>query len=310
VLGTPATVGRDFTNDDDISETGLFAQARVTLFDRLRLSGGVRRDEFESENRYVDNITRGTARQTTRIEDTNTSWRVGASADLSEQVSLFTGASRNFVPQTGRLRAGNAAVPALRATSHEAGVKAARLLGGLSGTLSLFRITQANQTVADAANRPGESFVEIVGTVRSQGVEAELSAEFGAGLSLLAGGSYLDSKIRTRGSQLGNRFFNTPEWDGFVRATYAFEALDLPDVSASLGVVHTGDRFGNNANSFVLPAYTRVDAGLYYDGPRFGARVSVENLFDEVYYLGSQNRAQNIAPGAPRFVTVGASVKC
>jgi len=309
VLGTPATVGRDFVNDDDVSETGLFAQGRVALFDRFRLSGGVRRDSFESENRYIDNVTRGTALQTTRLEDSNTSWRVGASADLTRQVTLFTGASRNFVPQTGRLRAGNAPVPALRATSYEAGVKAARLFGGLSGTLSLFRITQANQTVADAANRPGESFVELVGTVRVQGVETELSADLGAGLSLFAGGSYLGSEIRTRGAQFGNRLFNTPEWDGFVRVTYDFETIGLPGFAASLGVVHTGDRFGNNANNFVLPAYTRVDAGLYYDGPRFGAKLTVENLFDETYYLGSQNRPQNIAPGSPRFVTVGASVK-
>jgi catecholate siderophore receptor len=59
----------------------------------------------------------------------------------------------------------------------------------------------------------------------------------------------------------------------------------------------------------VLPAFTRIDAGLYYEWRSVGFKLTAENLFDETYYLGSQNRPQNIAPGAPRTVTAGVSLR-
>jgi iron complex outermembrane recepter protein len=224
VIGTPATIGRNFVSVDRIEETGAFVSGKAEWAGRARLFAGYRRDDFRSRNDYTDNVTRNTPTDTTIVDNRADAWRAGGSVDVTDAVTLFAGASRSEVPQTGRLRDTGAVVAPLKATSYEAGLKAAKLGGRVSGTLSLFEITQDNQTVADPANRPGESFVENVGEVRVRGVEAEASADVGAGLTLFAGGSYLDSEIRTlnavtgmRGAQFGNRFFNVPKWDGFAR---------------------------------------------------------------------------------------------
>ncbi len=62
------------------------------------------------------------------------------------------------------------------------------------------------------------------------------------------------------------------------------------------------ERPGNN---FTLPSYVRWDAGIFYDWKDWNFRLTVENVLDETYYLGSQNRAANIAPGVPRLVNLG-----
>jgi iron complex outermembrane recepter protein len=316
VIGTPATIGRNFVSVDDIRETGFFTSGKVEFAERARLFAGYRRDDFRSRNDYTDNVTRGTPTETTVVDNRADAWRVGGSFDVTDAITLFAGASRSEIPQTGRLRDTGAVVAPLEATSYEAGLKAAKLGGRVSGTLSVFEITQDNQTVADPLNRPGESFVENIGEVRVRGAEAELSADVGAGLMLFAGGSYLDSEIRTLnpltgapGAQFGNRFFNVPKWDGFARATWDAGTAGVEGLSLAAAIIHSGDRFGNNANTFVLPSFTRVDAGIYYDWRNLGFKLTAENLFDETYYLGSQNRPQNIAPGAPRTVTAGISVR-
>jgi len=316
VIGTVETIGRNFSFLDNTTEKAIFASGIAEWNDRVRLFAGVRRDDFRSRNDYTENLSRDTPTKVTIVENRATSWRAGVSFDVTDAVTLFAGASRSEIPQTGRLRATGDAVDPLEATSYEGGVKLSRLADWITGTFSVFQITQDNQTVADPDNLPGESFVENIGKVRVRGAEFDLLVEPGAGFGLLAGGAYLDSRILTLdpvtaapGAQFGNRFYNTPEWSGFARLIWDAGVVGIDGLSLAAAVIHGGERFGNNANNFVLPAYTRIDAGAYYEWRNLSFKLTAENLFDETYYLGSQNRPENIAPGAPRLVTAGVAVR-
>ncbi|MNY72691.1 ferrichrome outer membrane transporter [compost metagenome] len=68
---------------------------------------------------------------------------------------------------------------------------------------------------------------------------------------------------------------------------------------------HVGERQANNANSFVLPAYTRWDANLSYrfgHAQRYRVQLNVQNLTDKRYYDSGGSFVPTY-PGAPRKVT-------
>ena len=69
--------------------------------------------------------------------------------------------------------------------------------------------------------------------------------------------------------------------------------------AAGLGVTHQSSQFARNDNSVVIPAYTRVDAALYYTvNEQFKVQLNVENLLDETYYPSVHNN-DNISTGEP-----------
>lgn len=73
--------------------------------------------------------------------------------------------------------------------------------------------------------------------------------------------------------------------------------------SASLGGVFQSFRFGDRENSFILPGFGRLDAGLKYTHD-FGAsratlRFDIRNLTGKEYFATSSSRL-NITPATPR----------
>lgn len=173
-------------------------------------------------------------------------------------------------------------------------------------TGSYYQITQTNLTEPDPNNRPGENFLLPLGEVRMRGVEIEATGELTTDISLVAGAAIQDSEItkNLRGQQ-GNEFFNVPrfQYSNYLRVDTG--RWLIKGFSFGLGLIYTGERWGNTANNFKLPDYFRADLGLFYRRERMEFRVSFENLFDATYFIGSQNRPQNIAPGAPRAVNGG-----
>ncbi len=66
-----------------------------------------------------------------------------------------------------------------------------------------------------------------------------------------------------------------------------------------LGVTHQASQFASISNTVRLPAFTRVDAALFFRlTDRIEAQVNVENLFDTRYFPASHND-NNITTGEP-----------
>ena len=317
VYGTPPQVigraedgvGRDFDSVRKESYRSLYGQYKLTAWDRFHLLGGLRFDDAEFSSRFTRNVNTDATGPRTKFGDEVVSWRVGAAVDVTEAVTLFGGISNASVPQSGQDRQGGAFEP-LESLSYDAGVKVGLFGDRALFTVSVFDITQENLTEPDPDNLPGENFSALIGEVNSRGVELELSGAITDRFDVLAGAAFLDTEItESTSGQKGNRLFGVPEFQASIWGKYDFSDLLTPGLSAALGVVYVGEREGDNDNSFELPAYTRVDAGLFYDWRNVGFSLAVENLFDTTYYVGSQNRPTAVTPGAPINVLAGVSVR-
>jgi len=112
-----------------------------------------------------------------------------------------------------------------------------------------------------------------------------------------AGYSYLDGQQRNAAMAGGQdlRLFQVPEHMVSLWTKY-----DLTDqFGAGLGVTHQSSQFATNNNSVRIPAFTRVDAALYYDvSEKVQVQLNVENLFDAAYYPSVHND-DNITTGEP-----------
>jgi catecholate siderophore receptor len=86
--------------------------------------------------------------------------------------------------------------------------------------------------------------------------------------------------------------------------------VELTDrVGAALGLVRRSDVFTSTDNTVVLPAYTRLDAGVFVDlTGALRAQVNMENLLDTRYYLNAHSNT-NITPGSPRAVRVSLTAR-
>jgi catecholate siderophore receptor len=62
-------------------------------------------------------------------------------------------------------------------------------------------------------------------------------------------------------------------------------------------------------NAVELPAFTRVDAGVFYTpNERLRLQLNVENLLDETYYPNAHNN-NNITPGSPLAIRAGVTAR-
>jgi catecholate siderophore receptor len=74
------------------------------------------------------------------------------------------------------------------------------------------------------------------------------------------------------------------------------------------GVVHQGERYAAIDNTVRLPAFTRVDGGLFVSLPlALTLQANVENVLGTRYAATSHGN-NNIMPGAPRTVRLSLSV--
>lgn len=219
-----------------------------------------------------------------------TSWRLASSYDATEHVTLFAGYGNSFVPQAGADR-GGAQIDPLRAQSIEAGVKTSLYDGKALWTNSLFQITQDHQTVCDPIDPVDCKYLLLYGKVRMRGVESELVGQVSPNLQLSGGLALMDPKILQNGDgYAGNQYPNVPRVQASGFASYRWGAFGMPQLSTRLGVMRVGERQGNSGNTYQLPAYTRVDAGVSYAfNPKLSLDFNVENLFDKAYYTSAQD---------------------
>jgi catecholate siderophore receptor len=139
-------------------------------------------------------------------------------------------------------------------------------------------------------------------------VELEVSGSLIPSLTLVAGYAYQDGRITrsiSANAEAGAVLAQLPKHSFSLWSKYAF----APRWAAALGLVRRGELFTSTDNRVVLPEFTRVDAGLFFDvTDRLRAQVNVENLFDVDYFASAHNN-NNITPGSPRGVRFTVTVR-
>lgn len=294
-----------FTADEEWY--GIYFQDQIKLWDdKLHILGGGRYDWAKSATGFSESSFADI--NESKTDDEHFSPRVGLLYQPWSWLSLYGNYTESLGSNNrGRSRTGQAFDPEI-ATQYEAGVKAEFFDGRLMSSVAYYHLTKENLLTPDPVS---PQFSVAVGEARSQGIEVDIKGQVSEAISLIGTYAYTDARItKSNGNDLGNRLLNVPEHSGSFWAKYDFVDTPLQGLSFGAGAYLASQREGDNANSFQLPGYVRIDAMAAYSlnvmGTRMTAQVNVNNLLDKRYFASSQSRA-SILPADP--LTVIGSVR-
>ena len=273
----------DFSEDlnrqtqSDIKVTSIFFQDQIDVSDNLKLLIGGRHDSFDIT---VKDIKNGSAQSR---EDKEFSPRAGIIFKPRENVSLYYSYSESFLPRSGEqfksLSASSAALDPDVFESSEIGAKV-EVTDDLGFTIAYFDSKQV-RAVRDSVS--GETS-EIVG-LQVDGFELEVKGDINDKMSLVFGYSALDGKTSKGGEPR-----EIPDQMLSLFATY--EVSDK--FGWAVGITQQGEsNIANDKPGLVLPEYTRVDLGAYYQiADDLSVQMNLENLTDELYFPHSHSNHQ------------------
>jgi iron complex outermembrane receptor protein len=301
--GIPYATEPEFFRDDTIKTLSFYLQDQINLLPNLKLLAGVRFDTAEQfRTTQVIDEPRDEFRQT----DSAFSPRVGIVYEPIKPLSLYASYSTSFQPSFGASRnLDDATFEPELGRQFEVGVKwdiTERLLF----TAALFDIRRQNVQTPDP-NDP--LFTVQTGEVTSQGFELGIGGEILPGWNITANYTGLNAFVSQDNTELlGNRLANVPDSQFSLWTTYRIQQGSLQGLGFGMGLFSVSQRAGNSLNTFNLPAYFRVDAGLFYARNNWRAQLNIQNLFNTTYFLSS-DEFLSVIPGAPFTVSARVTVK-
>ncbi|MEO0490333.1 MAG: TonB-dependent siderophore receptor, partial [Cyanobacteria bacterium J06659_2] len=290
----PATAPTFVDQDTQIDALGVYIQDQINLLDHLILLAGIRYETVEQE--VISNPTIfSPMRSETRQNNEAFSPRVGLVYQPIEAVSLYSSYSTSFVPNSETTFDGDLLDPE-RGEQFEIGIRTELLDGRLMTNLAFFDLTKRNVATPDP-NNFGSSIA--TGEQRSRGIELDVAGEMLPGWNIIANYAFTDADVTQDNSGLeGNRLFGVPEHNFNLWTTYDIQDGPLVGLGFGLGFNYVSERFGDNANSFMLDSYFLTNAAISYEHDNWRAALNIRNLFDVDYIEGSQNsRLSFISPG-------------
>ena len=286
--GVPTS--NDFTVDlksktrSDIEVTSFYFQDQIDLSDNLKLMLGGRYDTFDITVTDIKNSS-GQSR-----EDKEFSPRGGIVYKPNLNTSWYYSYSESFLPRSGEqfkaLSASNATLDPDVYESSEFGVKVA-ISDALSFTAAYF---DSEQTIATRDSISGETN-EIIG-LKVDGMELEIKGKLNEKMNVVFGYTSMDGKTSSGGEPR-----EIP--DHMLSLFTTYEAADK--FGWAFGLTRQGDsNIGNNNPDRILPEYTRIDAGAYYQiNDDLSIQMNLENLTDKLYFPHAHSSHQ-ASVGEPR----------
>lgn len=217
---------------------------------------------------------------------------------IQDKVSLFVNYMNAFINVAPREITDENGVTRIKsfkpehADQLEFGVKTNLFLNKLSTTVSFYNIKVSDRVTVDPANI--RNYLQG-GKVESKGVDVDIKAYPLPGLSIIAGYSYNDIQVKagnkddfyaevgsSPGGQGPNNLANL--W-----ANYKFHTGKLNGFSIGIGGNYASEYKvveNSKTGNFYLPSYTLLNAGIAYSTSKFSIGCNVNNLTDEVYYIG------------------------
>ena len=283
------TLARDTVSDVEFFSA--YVQDQISLGEKIDVVAGLRYDSFDiSGSDLLPVIDRPFARK-----DEKVSPRLGLIFKPQENISLYGSYSQSFLPRSGdqflALTVSQQNLAPEKFTNFEVGAKW-DVQPNLNLTLAVFQLERSNATTPDPLN-PLQSI--NIGMTRTQGVEFAATGKITSSWQVHGGYSYQDATLAGNDSV---RLAQVPKHQASLWNRY-----DFSDVfAAGVGIIHQSSQFAairTTASTTKLPAFTRVDAALYYDvSDALQLQLNVENLLDTGYYSDAHNN-NNISTGAP-----------
>ena len=280
----------DFTADlkskthSDIEVTSFYFQDQIDLSDNLKLMLGGRYDTFDITVTDIKNSSEQSRK------DKEFSPRGGIVYKPNLNTSWYYSYSESFLPRSGEqfkaLSASNATLDPDVYESSEFGVKVA-ISDALSFTAAYF---DSEQTIATRDSISGEAN-EIIG-LKVDGMELEIKGKLNEKMNVVFGYTSMDGKTSSGGEPR-----EIP--DHMLSLFTTYEAADK--FGWAFGLTRQGDsNIGNNNPDRILPEYTRIDAGAYYQiNDDLSIQMNLENLTDKLYFPHAHSSHQ-ASVGEPR----------
>lgn len=279
-------VAQSLTHIDNV---GLYVQDHVA-WGNLALTAGLRWDRANTTSGYAGVNTPATSYAVTPS--------VGATYAIWPGIAAYASYAESFQPQSGTQFAGGTIAPE-RGHQYETGFKFSLLDNKLNATASLYQLTRANIATSDAAH-PG--FSVVTGEQQSQGFELDSQAILMPGWEVIAAYTYVDAKVtRDNVYPIGNHPQGVAPTELALWTKYTLQDGPLKGLGAMVGGYFYASQWGDLPNTFRLPAYQLVDAGLSYDFGQYSLQFTVKNLLDQRYADGAYNDIY-VKPGLPRNV--------
>ena len=305
VPAAPVTFAPTATSPDNHSiatVAAVYAQDQVALSDRVQAIVGLRYDSFQ-----VDLLNNRTGRRLAS-RDNLLSPRLGLVVRPAMPLSLYASYTLSYLPRAGeQLASLSATTEALEPEdfrNYEVGAKW-DVTPALALTAAVYQLDRGNVAVADPLD---PTVLRLVDAHRARGLEigwrgAVTRAWTVAGSYAYQQGEVLQSLSASipAGSRLAQLPGNTFSiWNKYSPSSRW---------GLGLGLVHRGEIFASADNAVTLPAFTRVDGGLYVGlTEHLRAQINLENLFDADYFASAHNN-NNITPGSPRAVRLSLTTR-
>ncbi len=229
---------------------------------------------------------------------------------IGEQLSLFANYMNSF-NNVAPVTQGDGTVESFspeQANQWETGVKTSLFNDRLTASVSYYDIT-VSDIVRQDPNRPNFQIQD--GEQYSRGIEFNLTAAPVNGLNISAGYSHNESEYTVTSTPgLLNR---RPEEAGpsdLINGWISYRLTNgsLRGVGIGVGGNYASENYvinRSNTGRFTVPAYTVLNASLFYDAKTYRIDLKVNNFTDEEYYKGWST----VNPQQPQTVTAGFTYK-
>jgi len=290
----------DADNDAVVNVAAAFAQEQLHLGEQIQFVLGARFDRFavRVRDRRTDAVTQ-------RV-DYLLSPRGGVVLTPHRTLSMYGSVGLSSLPSAGdqfsSLSVSASSLKPEQFRNSEVGVKWTPS-EELELNTAWYRLDRTNSAAPDPANA---ALLVQTGAQRTTGVEVGVTGAVTSRWNVVGGLAVQQARIlkRTSAARAGASTPLVPRttlslWNK-VRVTSR--------TSLGAGVVHQGQRFAAIDNSVRLPAFTRIDGGLFVTLPlSLTLQANVENVLG-ARYAATSNGNNNIMPGAPRTLRLSLSV--
>ncbi|MEI5676955.1 TonB-dependent siderophore receptor [Mesorhizobium sp. CGMCC 1.15528] len=271
-------------------QVGLYAQDQIK-YENWVLSFGGRQDWTQSKS--FDKLEGGESEQS----DSAFTGRVGLVYLSDIGLAPYVSYSTSFMPEIGTNNEGEAFKPET-GEQYEIGVKYQPVGWNSFVTVSAFDLTRENVT----RSYGNDTFQ--TGKIRSRGIELEGVASLDSGWDIKLAYAYIDMKIVDDGDGTGgNTPYGVPQHRLSLWGDYTFRSGMLEGFGGGAGLRYIGSSFGDDANSFEVPAATLVDAAVHYDWKNMKFQLNASNLFDKQYVTSCYSRSSGCFYGEGRKIT-------
>lgn len=259
----------------------------LNITDQLLLMASLRLDNFDDKGTYNVNTdkTSGDYNQTALSPKFGAVYQI-----IPEKLSVFANYMNGF-KNVGASTQPDGSVRTFKpqqANQKEGGIKASLFDGKLVGTTSYYDIYVTKVTRPDPEQA---GFTIQDGDIYSRGFELDITVNPFAGLSLIAGYSYNDSKNKKTSESIEGRRPVGAGPRNLINgwASYTIQTGALKGLGFGFGGNYASDNIITNSKEtgkFTIPSYTIFNATAFYTLGSFHFGLKADNLANKKYWKG------------------------